>query len=126
MSVTIRTLGDLSVSKEISKNTTIVKETDQTLSSFILKLNSKYTSFLIDINGIMRIKFTPEEMYQNGFTREMRWLPWLQTYDDTNDIYVIVFEPYEALDFKNLNITLYPSGTVSYSYLVVLNTKARR
>ena len=113
---TLRTLDDLTGSYEITKNTEIVKETDQTLSHFILKVNDKNTSFIINIDGLAKFKMSIAEMYQDGLTREMDWFPWLQTYDDTNDIYVLIFEPKEPLKFNSLSIVLVPSTTMSYSY----------
>lgn len=116
MSKTLRNLDDLTGTYDISKNTKIVDERDQTLSHFILKVNDKDTSFIINIDGQAKYKMSIVEMYEDGLTRKMKWFPWLQTYDDTNDIYVVVFEPEEPVKFKHLSIILVPSKVMSYSY----------
>ena len=116
MTVKIRTLDDLGSTYEITKNTEIVKETNQTLSHFILKVDDKDLSFIINIDGKAKYKMSILEMYEDGLTREMDWFPWLQTYDDTNDIYVLIFEPKEPIKFQNLSIVLVPANTTSYSY----------
>ena len=112
----IRTLDDLGTTYDITKNTEIVNERDETLSHFILKVNDKDASFIIDIDGIAKYKMSIAEMYEDGLTRKMQWFPWIQTYDDTNDIYVLVFEPDIPLKFHSLKIILIPSKAMSYSY----------
>ena len=121
MTLKVRTLGDLSQTFSTSEGKTIVKETDETFYSFILKTNSKDLVFTLDIDGVVKYRFSIEDMYDYGLTRFMRWMPWLQTYDPTNDIYVVVFEPVNPIDFSSLKLTMTPSGNTEYSYLMVLS-----
>lgn len=115
----LRTIDDLSTTYEASKNKKILSEKDKTLSHFILKVDSSNAGYIITIkkeDSVAKFKMTIAEMYENGLTTPSKWFPYLLTYDDTNNIYLVVFEPEEPVEFDFLDIILVPSGTVSYSY----------
>ncbi len=116
--IAIRIQNNLSSVYQASENTAIVSANNKTLSHFILKVDDKDASFIINIDGIAKYKMSIAEMYEDGLTREMDWFPWIQTYDDTDDIYVLVFEPREPIHFNRLSIVLVPAKTTSYSYTI--------
>jgi len=121
MNTKMRTIGDLNTEYKTTKTTTIVDETgEQNLSNLILKVSNKDTIYKINIDGQAQFVRTPAKLYGDGLTRRMKWFTWLLTYDDTNDVYVIIFEPDIPLKFKKLTVTLVPpAGTeITYSFAV--------
>lgn len=115
---TIRTIGDLTTQYKANKATTIVDETNQTLSNLILKVSDKDTIYKINIDGQAKYVRTPSKLYGDGLTSRMKWFPWIHTYDDTDDIYVVIFEPDMPVKFKKLTITVVPKVEITYSFMV--------
>lgn len=112
--------GDLGLNLEAKESREIVTEKNKTLSYFIIKVDDENTGILIDIDGIAKFNLNIKTMYDEGLTTPLKHRPYLLTYDDTLNVYVVVFEPEIPIGFSELHISIVPapSTTVTYAYEV--------
>ncbi len=111
-------IGDLNSDLTTSEKKEIINEQNKTLSHFIIKVDDKDASVVINIDNVIRWNITSiEKMYDDGLVLPMYQRPYLLTYDTTNNVYVLIFEPREVIPFKKFSVSIIPSGSnMTYSY----------
>lgn len=110
-------IGGLNTDLSATGRKQILKEQNKTISHFILKINDDTIRITIDMdhNVMFNIK-SISDMVDMGLTKKTEWSPYVYTYDPTDSIYILMWEPQIPISFKELIITAHaPSGN-SFSY----------
>ena len=110
-------IGGLDTVLNATGSKEILKEQNETISHFILKVNDDTIGINIDLDHkvIFKIK-SISDMVDMGMTKRTKWSPYVYTYDPTNSIYILMWEPDIPMSFSELTITANGASGSKFSY----------
>lgn len=105
---------------ETNKKEELAVLPEKPINFFIIQVDDPDTVVRMDSKGESLFELSFADVLERGMTIPLRWFPYILTYDDTEGIYVMVYEPPIPVYINNLRIYLIPpeGKTITYWYFI--------